>query len=122
MIYFQIITLPLIVILFAVAFARLLRYRRAWNLFWTVLWVAAGVAIAYPDVTVIIAHTLGIGRGADLILYLFVLCASIGFFLLYTHLQRVQTQLTVMVRQFGIQQTLAEQQRAAQENVAESQA
>jgi len=109
---FQLITLPIVFVLFAISFARLIRYRRLWNGFWVVLWVAAGVAIAYPKVTQDIATTLGITRGVDLVLYLSVLLTGVGFFMLYTHLQRVEMQLTTLVRQIGIQQAIAEQRNA----------
>lgn len=69
---------------------------------WTLLWAAAAVAIAQPQLTVVLAQALGIERGADLIFYLAILAMLIGFFLVYVRLRRLEHDLTVLVRQLAI--------------------
>ena len=69
---------------------------------WTLLWIAAAIAIFRPQLTVVVAHALGIVRGTDLILYLAILGMFIGFFLVYVRLRRLDEGLTQVVRRQAI--------------------
>ncbi len=69
---------------------------------WTSLWVAAGVAIARPQLTVVVAQALGIQRGADLIFYVAILAMFVGFFLTYVRLRRLDEGLTAVVRRLAV--------------------
>lgn len=72
------------------------------GLAWLALWFAAIIAIAFPKVPVRIANALGIGRGADLVLYFSILFTFIGFFLLYLRYRRLTEELTKIVRHIAI--------------------
>lgn len=82
---FQLIFVPLSIL---IALAVLLRTLRGTvparnGIFWTFVWCGAAAFIAFPGVTAVVAHQLGIGRGADLILYLTTLAglgASLYFY------------------------------------------
>jgi hypothetical protein len=77
--------------------------RRMW-LFRSAVWVAAAVAIAWPRIVTEIAWTIGIGRGADVILYVFVLAfLGTSFYWYYRHAQ-TQRQLTEVIRHLAIQE------------------
>jgi hypothetical protein len=67
-----------------------------------VVWTAATVAVAQPELTQDLAHLIGIGRGADLVLYLFVLTFLVVSFHLYTHCVWLHGQLTDVVRYLAI--------------------
>ena len=69
---------------------------------WALVWLAAGCAIAWPESTRYIARTLGIGRGADLVLYCFALVTMIGFFMVYVRIRRLESHLTTIVRQLAL--------------------
>ena len=69
---------------------------------WIGLWIAAAVAIADPEVIVGIAHFLGIGRGADLVLYLSILFTFVAFFVTYLRFRRIDEQMTKIVRHLAI--------------------
>ena len=69
---------------------------------WLLLWVAAGVAIARPQLTVVVAQRLGIQRGADLIFYLAILGMFVGFFLVYVRLRRLDEGMTALVRRLRV--------------------
>ena len=47
--------------------------------------MASATAIAFPELLVRLAHILGIGRGADLVLYLSILFSFAAFFGAYGH-------------------------------------
>lgn len=69
---------------------------------WLTLWSSAGVAIARPELTVVVANKLGIQRGADLIFYLAILGMFVGFFLMYVRMRRIDEGLTIVVRRLAI--------------------
>jgi hypothetical protein len=77
---------------------------RAFWLFRCLVWITAGVAIAHPELVQDVAETIGIGRGADVLLYLFVLAFLVTSFAFYANQVRLQRQLTEVVRFLAIQQ------------------
>ena len=66
------------------------------------LLAAAWVSILLPEFTTIVANKLGVGRGADLIIYFFALFTLYALVLLYTNVQTLTLQLTALVRQNAI--------------------
>ena len=69
---------------------------------WGLLWLAAAVAVARPEITSEIAHVLGIGRGTDLVLYFAIVGMLFGFFTFYVRLRRIESDLTKIVRELAI--------------------
>jgi small membrane protein len=104
MTWFQWIAVPLLILLAIVSGAITARRKisLASGTFWTALWLAAALAVARPDLTLLAAHLLGIGRGADLVFYCAILAASIAFFLIFVRLRRLDEQLTELVRQMAL--------------------
>jgi hypothetical protein len=70
--------------------------------FWLLIWAAVGVAALWPRSTLIAARALGIGRGADLVMYSSVLAMLIGFFYIYTRFRRLDRSLTLLVRRLAV--------------------
>ena len=68
----------------------------------SVVWLAGAIAIAWPGVTIAVARFLGIGRGADLVLYLAILAMFIGFFAMYLRYRKVEEEITKIVRELAI--------------------
>ena len=101
---FQVVMLPLCALLVLVTAVQVARRHLAPRLgfAWTALWVAAGISIFDPNILVRAAHLLGIGRGADLVLYLSVLFSFAAFFITYLRFRRVDEQLTTLVRHIAI--------------------
>lgn len=71
---------------------------------WTrcVIFVAAMVAIIFPDGVQTIAESIGIRRGADLVLYIFALAFIAASFYFYSRNVRLQRQVTLLVRHLTI--------------------
>ena len=74
--------------------------------FWILLWLAAGTAFAWPEVTGFVARKLGIGRGADLVLYGAVVVMMIGFLMVYVRLRKLQREVTLLVRHLAIHEAI----------------
>jgi hypothetical protein len=71
--------------------------------FWMAVWVLGATTIIWPHFTAVAAHALGIGRGADLLLYLSVLVMFVAFFYVYTRFRKLDRELTLLVRRLAIQ-------------------
>lgn len=101
---FQWIVLPILAILLLERLVKLISGRgsRRVALFWASLWGGAVVAIARPNLTTTIATSMGISRGADLVVYFAVLFGFIGFYMIYVRMRRLDANLTLLVRKIAI--------------------
>lgn len=101
---FQVVTLPLLALMVLGTAIQIARHHLAprYGLLWILLWIAAAISIADPNLLVRAAHFLGIGRGADLVLYLSVIFSFAAFFFTYLRFRRVEEQLTTIVRHIAI--------------------
>jgi hypothetical protein len=79
--------------------------------FWLLVWATAGVAALWPRTTMVVARALGIGRGADLILYCSVFVMLIGFFYVYTRFRKLDRAFTLLVRELAIEHPISEGKR-----------
>lgn len=73
-------------------------------LFWFAIWSAALFTIFYPDFTTYIAKLLGIGRGADVILYSSVGVLFYLVFRLHVLLENIRHEITKLVREIALQE------------------
>jgi len=101
---FQWLTLPVVIgLLLWELFDR--RRRQVSRAFWLTrcaVWIAAGVAIYRPGLVQDVATAIGIGRGADVVLYLFVLLFVASSFYFYWQKVILQRQITLLVRHLAI--------------------
>lgn len=73
-------------------------------LFWSALWVLAMVSVMYPQFTTWVANKIGIGRGADAVIYASLLLL---FYLVYRTnvlLENVRQEMTELVRKIALDQ------------------
>jgi len=103
---FQLVTLPLVTLLFLRCVYRVIRRHRSrvGALAGAVIWLAAGIAILRPEVTNELAGILGIGRGADLLLYLLAFAFLASVFYFYQKYHRLESDLTRVVRRLAVQE------------------
>ncbi len=103
---FQVVALIVVGCLFVLTLLALLKgwTGRREGVAWLALWLMAGLAIAWPDSTTAVATTVGIRRGADLVLYCSVLGMLVGFFMVYSRLRRLRRDVTLLTRHLAIQQ------------------
>ena len=101
MILFQFIGIPLLVLFVAITLNAAARRHLSWAaaVAWTIVWIGAAVAIAFPDSTTMrAANALGIDRGSDLVFYCAILAMMAGFFAVFVRFRRVERDLTEIVR------------------------
>ena len=69
---------------------------------WLPLWGGVAVVILFPEITVLIASLLGIGRGADLVLYLGLLLVFYLLFKVGLRMERMDKEITYIVRTLAL--------------------
>ena len=94
------------------------RYVRMVNGFLAMIWATACLLIIRPELSSMAARMFGIGRGVDLVLYVFILVAFGYGIVLYYRLCDIRRDITRIVRHMAI----TECRRLSEvENVSESQ-
>lgn len=73
-----------------------------WSLVWGVLWLGVGVVALLPQTTDLLAARVGIGRGADLLVYVSILGLFFVVFRLVVRLESMQQEMTKLVRSIAI--------------------
>lgn len=103
---FQWAALTVLAAAVAVEIYWLLRYpaRRRTGLVRLVLWIAASAAIYEPELVALISRPLGIGRAADLVMYVLALAFLATAFYFYARCLRLERQITELARQFAIRE------------------
>jgi hypothetical protein len=81
---FQWFLLPVLVVVAMVELAKFARDRRRLRLLRTAVWIVAAVLIADPNSATSLARLVGIGRGTDLVFYVFMLVTPAVLFHLYS--------------------------------------
>lgn len=84
-----------------------------WFMLWAVLWlVVIGVAVV-PQTTDVVADVVGVGRGADLLVYLAVIVLLYGQFRSMVNAKKLHEQQTELVRRIAIERAAAPGSHAA---------
>lgn len=69
---------------------------------WTVFWIIAGVVVVVPNSTNFVAKVVGIGRGADLIIYISLALVFYIIFRIFTRLAKIENDITKIVREIAL--------------------
>jgi hypothetical protein len=70
--------------------------------FWTAFWVVAGAVVMLPDSTFYLARIVGVGRGADLVVYIALVAIFFILFRLMVKQERVNRDITVLTRKIAL--------------------
>ncbi len=73
-----------------------------WFVTWTIFWVMVVVVAFIPQFTDVIAVKLGVGRGADLIIYISLAALFYSLFRLVLRQDQLNRDLTELVRKLAI--------------------
>ncbi|MCG6154849.1 DUF2304 domain-containing protein [Rubinisphaera margarita] len=105
--YFQWCTIPILLLLCSRELKRYLSDHRRYRLLRISAWALAVVLIMKPDLSSIVAAHLGIGRGADLVFYAFMLSATAVMFHLYGRQFGMRKQIVDLARREALRTPLA---------------
>ncbi len=106
MILFQIVA---VVFIFFVVSRILIKYKKKEIsfrelFFWFLFWILVAVVILLPQTTSILASKLGIGRGADLVIYVAIVFIFYIIFKIYVRLDKTDREITELVRKISIEE------------------
>jgi len=69
---------------------------------WIIFWLCAGVVVVQPNSTAYFADLLGVGRGADLVVYLSLAILFFINFQLYTKLEKAEREISKLTGELAI--------------------
>lgn len=69
---------------------------------WGLLWIAAAMVVWMPQITNRVAGFLGVGRGADAVLYVSIIVLFYTMFRLYGKTERLEHELNTIVTQVAL--------------------
>lgn len=65
---------------------------------WTLFWAGAAVIVLRPELASSVARTLGVGRGADAVVYIAIVGLYWLMFRVFLRLDRMERDMTALVR------------------------
>ncbi len=90
--------------LFALRGSTKAMHRVLWRGYVVVILVAAAFGVLFPGSTTWVAHKLGVGRGADLLLYVLVVTFMLVSVILFRRLAALERKYVVLTRALAIQE------------------
>lgn len=105
---FQIVAVSVLLIIVVVEWVRWQRHNAGMlgPLLRSLLWLTGICFILFPDSLTYIAHWLGIGVGANLLLYLLTFAFLAVSFMLYARIVQLRRQMTLLVRHLALSHPL----------------
>ena len=76
-----------------------------WFGFWAFFWVIASVVTLLPQTTTVAARLVGVGRGADFVLYLSVIALFYLIFRLFVKIEDLELEITRLVRKLALEES-----------------
>jgi hypothetical protein len=71
-------------------------------IFWVGFWLVVGAIVIVPETTSFMARMVGVGRGADLVVYLSIVLIFYIIFQITVKIERVERNITKIVRQVAL--------------------
>jgi hypothetical protein len=72
-------------------------------IFWSGLWLGIIIITFLPQITGLFAEILGVGRGADVAVYLSIILIFYLLFRIFTHLEKIDYEITQIVRKKALE-------------------
>lgn len=89
----------------AVFASRIFRTKVIYRLIGLALFLIALILIIFPDFTTVVAHVLGVGRGADLLFYFSLVGGIYVALLMYMKIRELDRKLAELTRAMALQNT-----------------
>ena len=71
-------------------------------IFWLFFWLLAGAVVIKPESTNFVANIFGVGRGADLVVYLSIIVIFYIIFQLTVKMEKIERNITKLVRKIAV--------------------
>ena len=70
-------------------------------IFWSTVWVSIIIVSVFPNLTQILSNFFGIGRGADIMIYISIIVLFYLMFRLYVKTEKINQDITKIVREIA---------------------
>ena len=77
-----------------------------WMFFWAAFWVIAGVVALLPNSASYFARLVGIGRGADLVVYVALVAIFFSLFRLLVMMEKMKREITLLTRKEALEEAM----------------
>jgi hypothetical protein len=98
----------ILLVFFLFAWSRVLKKYRSSEIklkeliIWSVFWLVAGAVVLSPNSTNMIAGIVGIGRGADLVVYISLALLFYILFRIFYRLEKIEKNITKITRELAL--------------------
>ncbi len=105
MLLIQIILLVIIAFILLRLFLKLQIREITWRQFfgWAIFWLVALMVVIRPELSIVAANFVGIGRGADLVIYSSLILLFYLVWKLFLRLSEIDKKITKIVRQLALE-------------------
>jgi small membrane protein len=73
-----------------------------WLIFWLIFWLGSLVVAVSPNITFYFSKLVGIGRGADLVVYVSLVLVFFLFFKFLVRQEKMKKEITVLTRKIAL--------------------
>jgi len=70
-------------------------------LFWSMLWLGVSVAVLLPQITIFLANYLGVGRGADLVVYASLIFVFYMIFRIFVRQEKIEKNISKIIEEIA---------------------
>jgi small membrane protein len=99
-----ILVIPLLVIIFFLL--KNIQNNTLYRSFLTLVAALGIFLVFFPDLTTVFANKVNVGRGTDLLIYLFIIMFFIVSMMLYSKMRKIEATQTSIIRHLSIQNAL----------------
>lgn len=86
-------------------------------IFWVCFWIVVGIIVIRPEVTSFLANLVGVGRGADLVIYLSIVLIFYIIFQITVKIEKMERNITKIVRTVALAQENQKTQKQENQKV-----
>ncbi len=69
---------------------------------WVLFWIGAGFIVIWPDTSSYLAMLLGVGRGADLVIYLSLVLVFYLLFRIFVRIEKIERDITKIISHIAL--------------------
>lgn len=109
---FQIVFISFSALQAVLALRRVMKTRQLTAVAFLGAWLVAIALIANPEVSTLVANSVGIGRGVDFVTYFLLIVFLWGHYQHYLRYKRVEHEVTLLVRELAITQAWRPESKA----------
>ncbi len=90
-------------------------------IFWLIFWIVVGFIVVLPEITSFLAQLVGVGRGADLVIYLSIVLIFYIIFQMMIRIEKIERNVTKIVREMAMKEEATKNEQQVSNKVMSNQ-